>query len=169
MSFALNGTQISGGTFNNVSGNMTQVINSHSAHLAAPAGQRSREGAQELPGSSELYNRNILEMDDLGAPGTTDGVIGPHRGARLGRHSHRPYGAREPVSLGKELRHSQISPTVASYMEFRTKDYLEWTTMRVRRAAPPQRACNWTIIKLCPTKRHTLYPGAQRRALWKAS
>ncbi|KAJ7478112.1 hypothetical protein FB451DRAFT_1365785 [Mycena latifolia] len=35
MSFALNGTHIDGGTFNNVSGNMSQVFNSH-VHLNAP-------------------------------------------------------------------------------------------------------------------------------------
>jgi hypothetical protein len=38
MSFALNGTQISGGTFNNVSGNMTQVFNSNSVPIDALRG-----------------------------------------------------------------------------------------------------------------------------------
>lgn len=45
MSFVLNGTRISGGTFN-VSGNMSLVNNSNSVFVAAPAGQQSMEGAQ---------------------------------------------------------------------------------------------------------------------------
>ncbi|KAJ6578683.1 hypothetical protein DFH09DRAFT_1077614 [Mycena vulgaris] len=44
MSFTLNGTHISGGTFNNVAGNMNQVLNSHQvAHVAPPVDQRSLE------------------------------------------------------------------------------------------------------------------------------
>ncbi|KAJ7478157.1 hypothetical protein FB451DRAFT_182137 [Mycena latifolia] len=35
MSFALNGTHINGGTFNNVSGNMSQVFNSNVVHIGA--------------------------------------------------------------------------------------------------------------------------------------
>ncbi|KAJ7478120.1 hypothetical protein FB451DRAFT_181824 [Mycena latifolia] len=35
MSFALNGTHIDGGTFNNVSGNMSQVFNSNVVHISA--------------------------------------------------------------------------------------------------------------------------------------
>ncbi|KAJ7898088.1 hypothetical protein B0H13DRAFT_2275787 [Mycena leptocephala] len=47
MSFALNGTHIDGGTFNNVSGNMSQVFNSHVVHVEAPPGQRLVDGPSE--------------------------------------------------------------------------------------------------------------------------
>ena len=41
MSFALNGTHITGGTFNNVSGNMSQVSNSQVVHIGQNRGQRA--------------------------------------------------------------------------------------------------------------------------------
>ncbi|KAJ6613187.1 hypothetical protein B0H10DRAFT_253523 [Mycena sp. CBHHK59/15] len=61
MSFALDRTHISGGTFNNVSGNMTQVIHSHPVHLPAPVGPRLMDGGP----------RRLLP------PGTTGDAMGP--------------------------------------------------------------------------------------------
>ncbi|KAJ7501125.1 hypothetical protein B0H11DRAFT_754938 [Mycena galericulata] len=63
MSFALEHTHISGGTFNNVSGNMSQVINSY---VAVPAGQQ------------------VINVD-------SSGVAGPQRAGRQIRNLHRPY------------------------------------------------------------------------------
>ncbi|KAJ6530506.1 hypothetical protein DFH09DRAFT_150107 [Mycena vulgaris] len=45
MPFALDNTHISGGSFNNVSGNMTQVFNSQATHVNAPVDQRLVEGS----------------------------------------------------------------------------------------------------------------------------
>ncbi|KAJ7501113.1 hypothetical protein B0H11DRAFT_754619 [Mycena galericulata] len=47
MSFALNGTHIEGGTFNNVAGNMSQVFNSHVVHVGASASRRLVEGPRD--------------------------------------------------------------------------------------------------------------------------
>ncbi|KAJ7131063.1 hypothetical protein C8R44DRAFT_699026 [Mycena epipterygia] len=44
MSFALNGTHINGGTFNNVSGNVTQVFNSHVSHVGLSMGAEPGDG-----------------------------------------------------------------------------------------------------------------------------
>ncbi|KAJ7144278.1 hypothetical protein C8R44DRAFT_759693 [Mycena epipterygia] len=50
MSFILNGTHIDGGTFNNVSGNMTQVFNSHVSQIqATSAGLQKAGTTQTLP------------------------------------------------------------------------------------------------------------------------
>ncbi|KAJ6590589.1 hypothetical protein DFH09DRAFT_1274049 [Mycena vulgaris] len=86
MSFALNGTQISGGTFNNVSGNMSQVVHSHSVLVGAPAGQRLINGGQGLHSMQR---------------GDSFGVVRPPREERQSRISQRPYGAREPISSGE--------------------------------------------------------------------
>jgi hypothetical protein len=48
MSFALNGTYIDGGTFNNVSGNMTQIFNSHFSHTGISAGLERNDATDAL-------------------------------------------------------------------------------------------------------------------------
>ncbi|KAJ7117041.1 hypothetical protein C8R44DRAFT_983337 [Mycena epipterygia] len=76
MSFALNGTHIDGGTFNNVAGNMTQVLNSHvsNSHARISAGTERGERKQGLMSS-------------------TTGSIGAIRGDRVSRHRNgEPYG-----------------------------------------------------------------------------
>ncbi|KAJ7501139.1 hypothetical protein B0H11DRAFT_2224968 [Mycena galericulata] len=72
MSFALEHTHISGGTFNNVTGNMSQVNNSY---VAMPAGQRVIGGAQRL----------------LSTVGGSTGVVRAQRAGRQIRSTHRPY------------------------------------------------------------------------------
>ncbi|KAJ7809321.1 hypothetical protein B0H14DRAFT_1501166 [Mycena olivaceomarginata] len=72
MSFTLEHTHISGGTFNNVSGNMSQVINSY---VAVPAGQQVIDGAQRL----------------LPTVAESTGVVGPQQAGRQIRNTHRPY------------------------------------------------------------------------------
>ncbi|KAJ7116988.1 hypothetical protein C8R44DRAFT_983315 [Mycena epipterygia] len=72
MSFALNGTHIDGGTFNNVAGNMTQVFNSHvsNSHARISAGPERTDGF--LP--------------------STTGSIGAIRAHRVSRHKNgEPY------------------------------------------------------------------------------
>ncbi|KAJ7926419.1 hypothetical protein B0H13DRAFT_2653849 [Mycena leptocephala] len=48
MPFAFHGTHISGGNFNNVSGNMTQVFNSHAMHVDTRPDQALIDGAQRV-------------------------------------------------------------------------------------------------------------------------
>ncbi|KAJ7478131.1 hypothetical protein FB451DRAFT_1131487 [Mycena latifolia] len=57
MSFALNGTHIDGSTFNNVSGNMSQVLNSHVHLNAMPENPRGGNGVNLL--HSAPANRSI--------------------------------------------------------------------------------------------------------------
>ncbi|KAJ6530483.1 hypothetical protein DFH09DRAFT_1285032 [Mycena vulgaris] len=72
MPFTLDNTHISGGNFNNVSGNMTQVFNSQAVHVNVPVDQRLVEGSHGVrdPGINDFT-----------------GVI---RGSR-GHSSFRPY------------------------------------------------------------------------------
>ncbi|KAJ7098962.1 hypothetical protein C8R44DRAFT_859576 [Mycena epipterygia] len=73
MSFALNGTHIDGGTFNNVAGNMTQVFNSHVSHARISAGPERGQGMHTF------------------IPSTT-GSIGAIRAHRRSRHRNgEPY------------------------------------------------------------------------------
>ncbi|KAJ6530512.1 hypothetical protein DFH09DRAFT_1370716 [Mycena vulgaris] len=70
MPFTLENTRISGGNFNNVSGNMTQVFNSRAVLVNVPADQRLAEGSHGVRG--------------------INGSIGVIRGSR-GHSSFRPY------------------------------------------------------------------------------
>ncbi|KAJ6530475.1 hypothetical protein DFH09DRAFT_1410996 [Mycena vulgaris] len=72
MPFALDNTHISGGSFNNVSGNMTQVFNSQAINVNGPVDQ------QLLKGSHEARDRGI------------NGSTGVIRGSR-GHSDFRPY------------------------------------------------------------------------------
>ncbi|KAJ7702132.1 hypothetical protein B0H16DRAFT_743002 [Mycena metata] len=87
MPFALNGTQISGGTFIHVAGSMSQVVHSHSVPVDAPAGQRLIDGGQGFLQSTQR--------------GDSLGVVRPPREERQRRISERPYGARESISSGQ--------------------------------------------------------------------
>ncbi|KAJ7478104.1 hypothetical protein FB451DRAFT_1365782, partial [Mycena latifolia] len=62
MSFALNGTHIDGGTFNNVSGNMSQVFNSH-VHLNAPGNLRGEDAGGLLPITNRSARHRHHEME----------------------------------------------------------------------------------------------------------
>ncbi|KAJ6530510.1 hypothetical protein DFH09DRAFT_1370715 [Mycena vulgaris] len=72
MPFALDNTHISGGSFNNVSGNITQVFNSQAVHVNAPVEQRLVEGSNGVRDSG---------INDF---------IGAIRGSR-GHSNFRPY------------------------------------------------------------------------------
>ncbi|KAJ7835992.1 hypothetical protein B0H13DRAFT_192383 [Mycena leptocephala] len=80
MALSLNGTHISGGTFNNVSGHMLQILHhAYSFPVAAPPSIES--GQQFLPSS---------------ATGKSIGSIGPQRQLRRRRNSHPPYVIPDP-------------------------------------------------------------------------
>ncbi|KAJ6565969.1 hypothetical protein DFH09DRAFT_984206, partial [Mycena vulgaris] len=86
MSFALTGTHIDGGTFNSVSGNMSQVYNSHVVHLSAPADPRPPNVVDGLT-SSTLTTGSIERL----RPQRTvrDENTGPYAIADRGhRHRH---------------------------------------------------------------------------------
>ncbi|KAJ6565886.1 hypothetical protein DFH09DRAFT_462875 [Mycena vulgaris] len=81
MSFALHNTHIDGGTFNNVSGNMSQVVHTHVTHIGAAAGRRLGERAHDSL---------------LAGPRTTDGFIGAIRSKRGSRQGNTgPYATSE--------------------------------------------------------------------------
>ncbi|KAJ7925368.1 hypothetical protein B0H13DRAFT_1130586 [Mycena leptocephala] len=84
MPFTLNGTHINGGTFNNVSGNMSQVIHSHTARVSASKAQR-------VAGRSRDYPPLDDSMETVGE-------------SRHGGRSHRPLAAlyRDPQSGTQE-------------------------------------------------------------------
>jgi hypothetical protein len=48
MPFALNDTHIEGGTFSNVAGNMSQVLNLHVVHLKESAGGRLKDDPRDF-------------------------------------------------------------------------------------------------------------------------
>jgi hypothetical protein len=95
MPFTLNGTQIDGGTFNSVSGNMTQVFNSHVARIEAPMHPRVvQEPGGHLRRSLLPSPRAFTDLSDYTALGPSS--IGPIRRRPHGsRYSViHPYGAR---------------------------------------------------------------------------
>ncbi|KAJ6531523.1 hypothetical protein DFH09DRAFT_139072 [Mycena vulgaris] len=82
MAFSLNGTHIEGSTFNNVSGNMLQVYNSHVVHV----------GPRLLVHDVREDRPLIAGVHDFPAAATTHGSIGPIRTQRALRNQDtRPY------------------------------------------------------------------------------
>ncbi|KAJ6533412.1 hypothetical protein DFH09DRAFT_1284421 [Mycena vulgaris] len=73
MSFALNGTHIEGGTFNNVCGSMSQVVHTHVTHIRSAPGRRVEDGSDDFL---------------LAASTTTDRFIGAIRPPRASRHGN---------------------------------------------------------------------------------
>ncbi|KAJ6531510.1 hypothetical protein DFH09DRAFT_1284845 [Mycena vulgaris] len=83
MAFSLNGTHIEGSTFNNVSGNMSQVYNSHVVHV----------GPRLLLHDAREDRPLIAGVHDFPAAARTHGSIGPIRTQRALRNQDtRPYG-----------------------------------------------------------------------------
>ncbi|KAJ6602087.1 hypothetical protein DFH09DRAFT_1270834 [Mycena vulgaris] len=93
MSFALENTHISGGNFNNVSGNMTQVFNSQAVHVNVPVDQQLVEGSHGVRGRGINHSTGVI------------------RGSS-GHSNFRPYGEVEPDS-----RYSRLSNVYASDIE----------------------------------------------------
>ncbi|KAJ7473191.1 hypothetical protein FB451DRAFT_1398333 [Mycena latifolia] len=68
MSFALTGTHIDGGTFNNVSSNMSQVFNSNVVHIAV--------------GGADPHDGTTGNLLDSTTTGRTIGTIRPQHSSR---------------------------------------------------------------------------------------
>ncbi|KAJ6564098.1 hypothetical protein B0H19DRAFT_1067691 [Mycena capillaripes] len=129
MSFSLNGTPISGGTFYSVSGNMSQVINSNPI---LPARQRSMEGAPSFPRGSEASD-HIEHQDkddiqaDLTGPATHLIASGdmpvPYSGLTPdpGNYAHAPFeeidGARAHATTFNSVGGDMTQVSVTSYGE----------------------------------------------------
>jgi hypothetical protein len=104
MSFALNGTHITGGTFNNVSGNMSQVFHSHVPHI-----RLSHPGLRQLEGDGD--QALLVEHDRYTSPDSIRGSSGPIRTNRVSRHCNpRPYG--EPKPFSSNITGIEMSPAI---------------------------------------------------------
>ncbi|KAJ6488332.1 hypothetical protein DFH09DRAFT_1377670 [Mycena vulgaris] len=104
MAFSLNGTHIEGSTFNNVSGNMSQVYNSHVVHV----------GPRLLVHDAREDRPLIAGVRDFPAAATTRGSIGPMRNQRALRNQDtRPYAHLPSVNPHDHRRVASSQPHVS--------------------------------------------------------
>ncbi|KAJ6527341.1 hypothetical protein DFH09DRAFT_163552 [Mycena vulgaris] len=106
MAFSLNGTHIEGSNFNNVSGNMLQVYNSHVVHV----------GPRLLVHDAREDRPLIAGIHDFPAAATTRGSIGPIRTQRALRNQDtRPYAHLPSVNPHDHRRVASSQPHMSGF------------------------------------------------------
>ncbi|KAJ7473112.1 hypothetical protein B0H11DRAFT_1918976 [Mycena galericulata] len=128
MPFSLDGTHISGGTFNNVSGNMSQVTNSCVVHGVQSVDQRSIDGPSDAStGSVALQRRagksanahrpyDILNrvaqpgIQNFDSHGRRSGIDSRSANMHLGNNQIMPYGTGTPRNGSSPAAAAQSAP-----------------------------------------------------------